>query len=259
MLKLKLHLVWLSCVDFESLGHNKNRLHIIQAWEDIKSKMEFYLRGYEVSLQSIKDCFGNIRLTKNPNQVACYDPKLDVLVLNLWALFFHPIENDFCSPAHTLRTCQTLVHEYDHRCYFRDHKMIGKTDEEYDEFGKLNCTQIERRAHLSQIEFLKYCRQRSLPHMTDYEIRIKEWTDKGEPLDYSVKPFPINREVAYTLIDAMINDSNSVLEQIETGEDYDQIASISSYDSFLRMISILSLPTKIEPTERQYPFIEIKM
>jgi hypothetical protein len=258
MFETKLYLIWLSCKSFDSLKKGKNRILLGQVWENTKNELEYYFRNNRISLQSILDSFNKIRFTINPTEVGEYDPRIDALILNLWALLFHPIALEFCAPTHPLKICESLVHEYDHYCYLKENELIGKQEEKIAEFSSKHYNEVEKRALLSQCDFLEMCKKKAFSHKTSYRIRVNKWSEKGKPLNPWIQPFPITRETTLSLIDGMISDVKNILSQMAQGGEYETIASESSRESYARMVSLLSLPIKFPSREEDYPFVEIK-
>jgi hypothetical protein len=257
MLETKLYLIWLSCKNFESLKVSKNVILLEKAWNHVKSEMESYFRGYSFDFQSVIEKFKKIRLTTDPNMIAAYIPEIDTLIFNLWALFFSPVKDGFCIPTYPLKNCETLIHEFDHYSFFKEHDMISKTEIEYEEFDKTYENQREKRAFLSERNFLEKYREKTFPHMTSYRIKVTKWTEKGRPLDCWIQPFAITRGLTLEIIDAMIEDCVNAISRIDARERYDEMAVKSSRESYWRMINLLSLPIKLD-TKQEYPFIEIK-
>ena len=258
MLEAKLYLTWMSCKNFESLKQGKNRILLGQVWENIKSELGHYFRNHSPSLQSIVSGFRKIRFTIDPTEVAEYDPRTEAMIFNLWALFFHPIEHEYCIPSPPLKICETLIHEFDHYSFLKEHNMIGRTDQEFYKFNEEYYTEVEKRAISSQCSFLKRCKERPPLHQTSYKIRVTRWTENGNPLHYSIRPFAITKEVTLELIDGMIMDCENVLLRMNTGEEYDAMAAEGSLESYSRMATLLSLPIKLDSTEQSYPFVEVK-
>jgi hypothetical protein len=248
----------MSCENFESLKQDKNRNLLEQVWENTKKELGHYLRDYSPSLQSIVDSFRRIRFTIDPTEVAQYDPRIDTMIFNLWRLFFHPIGHEYCLPSPALKICETLIHEFDHYSFLKERKMIGRTDQEYCKFNSEYHDVAEKRALISQCNFLKRCREMPPLHETSYKIRVTRWTNKGKPLQYSIRPLAITKKVTVELIDAMITDCESILHRMNMGEEYDAMATEGSLESYSRMVTLLSLPIKLDSAEQSYPFVEVK-
>lgn len=227
-------------------------------WKNKKNELEYYLRDYSSSLQSITNSFGRVGFTIDPTEEGEYDPRIDTMIFNLWALLFSPIERQYCIPSHPLNICEILIHEFDHYCFLKEHDMIGRTDQEFYRFNNDRFNEAEKRALLSQCNFLEKSKEKARSHES-YRISVIDWTKKGEPLFSSLKRFEISREETVQMIYGNIDDYKNVLRQIDIGKEYDEMATASSIKSYSKLVTILSLPIKLEPVEHQYPIIEIKM
>jgi hypothetical protein len=230
-----------------------------QIWENIKDRLDPYFKNYHRSLQTIVGAFTRIHLTIDPTLVGAYDPKADAFSYNLWELFFSPVKDAFCVPSHPLKICETLVHEFDHYCYLKEHDMICKTDREYAEFDKTHRFKVEKRAFLSQIHFLRHCKEKAPPHETYNGIRVTGWTERGKPLGLRTQPIAMTKKTTLELIDSMIADCEKVIQRMDSGEIYDEMATRSTLQSCSKIVSILSLPIKLQEKEQAYPSVEIGM
>ena len=132
--EIKLRLIWLSCKDIRLLNNSANQILLEKAWANIKTELRKYFKSYETSLDSITKCFKKISLTIDPRLPAGYDAEKDILILNLWNLFFalikDPLTSKDCvisSPVWKLGG--ELIHEYDHYQFSEEKGIIGISEE----------------------------------------------------------------------------------------------------------------------------------
>lgn len=257
--KTKLYLVWLSCKNFESLKSIENRKLLKQVWRNIKSNMQFYFRGYSLSLQSIMDKFQIIKLTLDPKVPFGYDPQTDSLIYNLWKLFFTLSTDDsFCIPKPAWQMAGGLIHEHDHYTFLKEHEMIGKPEEAQKEFVKRFVFEAEKRAFSSELGFYQNCRSIMSSYQT-YAVTVKKWTKEGKPMRKDIRPISLSKEVALASLDSAVTQLKDVVKRIEGGEDYEDMSADQSIKDCEKMAECLSLPIKLDKKKEDYPKIEIKM
>jgi len=257
--KTKLYLVWLSCKDFESLKDDRNRKLLEQVWKKIKNDMQFYFKGYSVSLQSIIAKFQIIKLTLDPRVPFGYDPQTHSLIYNLWKLFFTlPADESFCIPKPAWQMAGGLIHEHDHYTFLKEHEMIGKPEEAQKEFVKKFVFETEKRAFSSELGFYESCRS-IMPSYQTYAVTVKKWTKEGRPIQKDIKPISLSKEDALASLDSAITQLKDVVKRIESGEDYEDFSADQSIMDCEKMAQCLSLQIKLDKKREDYPKIEIKM
>ena len=157
--KNKLQLVWLSCKDFRMLRQAKNQALLKKVWTNTKNEMQLYFRNYSTSLDSIVNTFQKVNFTIDPSYPCGYDPEKNILILNLWNLLYAVTESNSAVPTPAWKLCGELIHEHDHYKFIVEHNMIGKTEKEYEGFNKKYLKKLEKRAFLTQQNFLGNCKK----------------------------------------------------------------------------------------------------
>lgn len=256
--KTKLYLMWLSCKDLSMLSETKNLILLKEVWKNIKSQLRHYFKDYAISLQSIIDTFKKINLTIDPSLSCGYDPEKDVLIFNLWALFFSLTSDNFATPAPTFKTAGELIHEFDHYSFCKQYGMIGKTEKEYEEFNKSYFRQLEKSAFTNQKAFLENCKNNVPSKTLFYKLKIRKWSSSGKPIGIEAPVIQLPKEAVMNSIDQMICEISDVVSKIETGVRYDVISTENSTEISLKLVDVLSLPIKFDAKKKDYPKIEIE-
>jgi len=257
--KTGLYLTWLSCNDFGALRKIENQVLLKKAWANIKGRLPHYFKNHVISLDSIVKTFKKINLTINPKIDCAYDPEKDMLIYNLWSLFFSSTNDEFATPKPPWQIAGLLIHEYDHYLFFRKSAMIGKTEKEYEEFNREHLNELEKRAYSNQIAFLEKCKKKVPSKALTYKIRIRKWSPDGKPIDHEIPVIPMAKKGIINQINQVILQYRNVLRKIEVGKGYDDFSREDSMKSHLKIIDLLSLPIKLDPSKDNYPRIEITM
>lgn len=255
----KLHLTWLSCKDFSSLNDSVNQTLLKETWINIKSELRAYFKNNVISLQSIVKTFKRIIITIDPRLPCAYDPEKDVLIFNLWSLFFTLTNDGFATPVPPWDAAGQLVHEFDHYLYFKENDMIGKREKDYEEFDKENLCHLEKRAYSNQKTFLEKCKNKVPFETLMYKIKIRNWSQDGKFIDFEAPIIQMCKEKMKDSIDHAICQISNIVDSIDTGKRYDVLSTEDSVNKHSKMIEILSLPIKLDREKKDYPKIEIKM
>ena len=264
--EIKLRLIWLSCKDIRLLNKSDNKILLKKAWANIKTELRHYFQSYETSLGTITECFKKISFTIDPKLPAGYDAKKDILILNLWNLFFAVVENPFTnkdcvisSPVWKLGG--ELIHEYDHYQFSEENGIIGISEESRKKFDEKTAAQREKRALLRQIKFFEHSKK-FVPFTTRMIfIRVTKWSDNGsignkKPV---LKKYLAPRKVLVASINDAICQLSAVIGDISAGKNYDELSDKESFEISERFVKALSLPIKFDIKEKNYPMIELKM
>jgi len=257
--RIKLHLIWLSCKNFSALSKTENQALLKEAWANVKRNIRRYFRNYATSLGLIINAFKKINLTIDPNLHYGYDPEKDVLIFNLWSLFFSLTSDEFATPTPPWQTAGVLIHEFDHYLFFRESSMIGKTEKNYDEFNKEHLGELEKRAFHNQVTFLEKCKKNVPCETLDYKIRIRKWSADGKTTDSEIPVFRTSKNGVIDNINQAIRQYRDVLLRIEAGRNYDDFSTKDSIEDHSKMVDLLSLPIKLGPNRKNYPKIEVEL
>lgn len=253
--KAKLDLVWLSCKNFEALSETANQVLLDSVWEHIKIQIGPYLQDYSISLDSIAVDFKKMSLTIDPKQPFGYEPVENVLIVNLWALFFSLTPDGFATPTPPWQTAGNLIHEHDHYVFVRDSGMIGRTKDEIKEFNEKHRKELEKRAYSIELSFLDNCKKNVSPRQLRYKIRNLLWTPNGKRIGGEIPICEVSAEAEIRSIDDAILQLREVIHKIDIGE-YEDFSTQESIKDSQRMVELLSLPIELDP-EKEYPKIEM--
>jgi len=257
--KIKLYVVWLSCTNFGALSETINIGFLKEAWGTVKDELRTYFRNYCITIDSITGAFRKINLTIDPNLPCGYDPEKDILIFNLWTLFFSLTQDGFVTPTPAWQTAGSLIHEYDHYVFLRDCGMIGGTEDECKHFSKENLSKLEKRAFSSQIAFFEKCKEKVPPKQRSYRLRKLKWTSDGKHIDGEIPVFDVTGNAIKDSISEAIRQIQEVIRRIEMGESYEDFSTQNSIEESLKMVDLLSLPIVLDKTKKDYPKVEIEM
>ena len=264
--ELKLRLIWLSCKDIRLLNDSANHILLKKAWANTKTELRKYFKSFETSLDSITKCFVKISLTIDPRLPAAYDAEKDILILNLWNLFFALIEDpltkkDCVISSPVWKLGGELIHEYDHYQFSEENRIIGISEESRKKFDKKTTAQREKRALLRQIEFWEHCKF-FVPSNTRLNfIRVTKWLDNGN-IRYKKSVLTEHlapKEELVGSIDDAIKQVLTVISSITSGKNYDEFSDKQNFGTGERYVEALSLPIKLDINEKDYPMIELEM
>ena len=257
--EIKLYLMWLSCKNFSALNETKNQNLLKETWADVKANLKHYFRNYAISLESIFDTFKKINLTIDPKYPCGYDPEKDILLFNLWSLFFSLTDDGFATSSPPWQIGGNLIHEFDHSLFFRRFNMIGKREKDYKEFEKEHLSELEKRAYSKQIDFLEKCKKNVPCEALSYKIKVRNWSLDGIAINRNVPVFRKLKNDEMSSIHQAICQIRDVVHKIDTGKSYDDFSTGDSISDHLKLVKLLSLPIRLNPKRKNYPRIEIDM
>ena len=250
---------------FEDKEENQNLIK--DEYEKIKTELYSMFQSFQPSLDSIIKSFKKISLTIDPRLPAGYDAEKNIFIWNLWSLFFaiteDPITKKSCvMSAPIWKLGSELIHEYDHFQFSKENKIIGVPEETRKQFDEQTASQREKRAFLSQIDFLKHSKSK-IPYDTPINfIRVKRWTNNGNV--QNKKKACLTESLVYrnTLIDSIdycISDLEGVITKIDAGQNYDKVSDKENFRKSTQYVKALSLPIRLNSKQKDYQLIEVKM
>jgi len=181
------------------------------------------------------------------------------MIFNLWNLFFSLPNNGFVISTPSWKTAGELIHEFDHYQFLKEHSLIGKTEQELEEFNNNYRHQLEKRGHMRLKDFLKRCKNIVPSETSLYKIRVREWSSTGEPINCDASPIRLPRKNMIDSIEDAIRQISDVIGKIDSGEDYDKSSTENSMQINLKIKEVLSLPIELDPSRKDYPKVEIKI
>jgi len=252
-----LYLTWTSCKNFDLLNNTQNKQLLNDVWASIKSKVNPFFEGEDISFNTITKDIKDIILTVKSTSGQAYSPVKNVFEYNLWSLFFTIDGTDAVTLCYPWQLASELVHEYDHFLFARSFGIVGANPEIAAKFRETHSVEGEIRAYTAQRDFLLRC-QKKATHYIKHQIQIQGWDTDGRPFPTSLcQCVSWSKDEAISRMKFEIDSCEKNLQEIKKGDDY-YGRGFKTFDKNNRLYSKL-LGLKIEVGNKDSSEVRLEM